>query len=156
MEHEGDRRLDPKRPEQLPPGSFVARLQVRHYEMDALEHVNNAVYLHYLEHASWEHSMSLGMTAQRYKELGGIFVMRRIEIDYLRPAVAEDWLEIVTWVGEMRGPRAIRGYQITRSGSQETLLRATGLWAWIDTATGRPRPIPPVIFETFGLPPKAR
>lgn len=148
--------MDLKPPELPPPGSFVARLQVRHYEMDALGHVNNAVYLHYLEHAGWEHSISLGMTASRYKELGGIFVMRRIEIDYLRPAVAEDWLEIATWVGEMRGPRAMRNYQIARAGAGDVLLRATGLWAWIDTATGRPRPIPPVIFEVFSLTPTAR
>src|SRR5690349_6863540 len=103
--------------------------------MDALGHVNNAVYLHYLEHAGWEHSLSVGMTLERYRQVGGIFVMRRIEIDYLRPAVAEEWLEIATWVPEMHGPRAVRKYHIRRAGTPDVILRATALWAWIDATS---------------------
>ena len=64
--------------------------------MDALGHVNNAVYQHYLEHAAIEHLEHLGFTLDRYRELGGVFVMRRIEIDYLRSAAAGDRLEIST------------------------------------------------------------
>ena len=141
--------------DQRPRDSFIARLRVRHYEMDALGHVNNAVYLHYLEDAGWQHSNHLGMTWERYNELGGIFVLRRMEIDYLRPAVAGDPLEIATWVHEMHGPRAVRKYQITHAETRQVLLRATGLWAWIDRATERPRRIPAAIFATFGSPPTA-
>jgi acyl-CoA thioester hydrolase len=54
--------------------------------MDALGHVNNAVYQHYLEQAAIEHSEHLGFNHQKYQELGGVFVMRRVELDYLRPA----------------------------------------------------------------------
>ena len=138
--------------DQPPRDCYIARLRVRHYEMDALGHVNNAVYLHYLEDAGWQHSNHLGMTWERYNELGGIFVLRRIEIDYLRPAVAGDPLEIATWVHEMHGPRAVRKYQITHAETRQVLLRATGLWAWIDRATERPRRIPAAIFAIFGSP----
>jgi acyl-CoA thioester hydrolase len=117
--------------------------------MDSLGHVNNAVYLHYFEHAAWEHSYSLGLTRERYAELGGIFVMRRLEIDYLRSAVAGDKLEIATWVHEMRGARAIRNYEIARAGGTELLARATSLWAWIEASSARPRPIPAAILAIF-------
>lgn len=133
-----------------PPNSFVARLKVRHYEMDALGHVNNAVYLHYLEDAGWQHSDHVGVTWERYNELGGIFVLRRMEIDYLRPAVAGDWLEIATWVPEMHGPRAVRRYQITHAETARVLLRATSLWAWIDRISERPRRIPAELLDIFG------
>ncbi len=43
---------------------------------------------------------------RQYRELGGVFVMRRVEIDYLRPSVAGDTLEVTTWLKEMRGSRA--------------------------------------------------
>lgn len=76
---------------------FTTYLRVRHYEMDALEHVNNAVYQHYLEQAAIEHSEHAGFTLQRYDELGGVFVLRRVTIDYLRPAVADDVLAVTTW-----------------------------------------------------------
>lgn len=45
---------------------FVTQLRVRHHEMDALGHVNNAVYQHYLEQAAVEHAESLGFTLARY------------------------------------------------------------------------------------------
>lgn len=135
-----------------PAHSYVARLRVRYYEMDALKHVNNAVYLHYLEHAAWEHSEHMGMTWERYAELGGIFVLRRMEIDYLRPAVAGDSVEIATWVQEMNGPRAMRRYQITHAESGRVLVRALGTWAWIDPDSGRPRLIPREVLEIFAAP----
>ena len=136
--------------DQPSPARFVTHLRVRHYEMDALGHVNHAVYLHYLEQAAWEHSEHLGITLARYTELGGIFVMRKIEIDFLRPAVAGDRLAVATWVHEMRGPRAIRKYEIAHADTQRVLVQATALWAWIERATGRPRPIPGSILHIFG------
>ncbi len=135
-----------------PSHSYVARLRVRYYEMDALKHVNNAIYLHYLEHAAWEHSEHLGMTWERYVALGGIFVLRRMEIDYLRPAVAGDSVEIATWVQEMHGPRAMRRYQIAHAETGQVLVRALGTWAWIDPESGRPRLIPAEVLEIFAAP----
>jgi acyl-CoA thioester hydrolase len=128
---------------------FTTHLRVRHYEMDALGHVNNANYQHYLEQAAVEHSESLGFNLQRYRELGGVFVMRRLEIEYLRPAVAGDTLELTTWLHQMRGPRAIRHYEIRRQGQPELLVTAAAVWVWIDINSMRPKAIPNAIMERF-------
>jgi acyl-CoA thioester hydrolase len=128
---------------------FTTQLRVRHYEMDALGHVNNAVYQSYLEQAAIEHSEQLGFTYQRYREIGGVFVLRRIEIDYRRPAVAGETLEVTTWLQEMRGPRAIRRYEIRRQVDGELLVTAEALWAWVELATMRPRPIPQQLLDAF-------
>jgi acyl-CoA thioester hydrolase len=129
---------------------FTTHLRVRHYEMDVLGHVNNAVYQHYLEQAAIEHSEQLGFTSARYQELGGTFVIRRVEIDYLRPASAGDILAITTWLQEMRGPRAIRRYEICKQGESDRLVTAEVLWVWVDGVTMRPRAIPELILKTFG------
>jgi acyl-CoA thioester hydrolase len=128
---------------------FTAQIRVRHYEMDALGHVNNAVYQHYLEHAAIEHLEHLGFTLDRYRELGGVFVMRRIEIDYLRAAAAGDRLDISTWIEQMRGPRAVRRYEIRSNGSDEIVLKAEALWVWVELVTMRPRAIPAEIIDVF-------
>ncbi|HEX6288479.1 MAG TPA: thioesterase family protein [Herpetosiphonaceae bacterium] len=128
---------------------FTTTLRVRHYEMDALGHVNNAVYLHYLEQAAIEHSEQLGFPMERYRQLGGVFILRKLEIDYRRPAAAGDTLTITTWVKEMRGPRAVRLYEIRRSGDDRALVTAEALWAWVDLATQRPRPIPQAVIDAF-------
>jgi len=128
---------------------FTTQIRVRHYEMDALGHVNNAVYQHYLEDAAIEHLEHLGFSLDRYRELGGVFVMRRIEIDYLRSAAAGDRLEISTWIEQMRGPRAVRRYEIRLAGSGEILLKAEALWVWVEVTTMRPRAIPKPIIDIF-------
>jgi acyl-CoA thioester hydrolase len=117
--------------------------------MDALGHVNNAVYQHYLEQAAIEHSEHLGFNHQKYQELGGVFVMRRVEIDYLRPAVAGDTLEVTTWLQQLRGPRAIRCYEIRKQGEDQLLVTAEVLWVWVDTQAMRPRAIPRQLLDAF-------
>ncbi|ALF52205.1 4-hydroxybenzoyl-CoA thioesterase [Nostoc piscinale CENA21] len=128
---------------------FKTLLRVRHYEMDTLGHVNNAVYQNYLEQAAIEHSEYLGVTLDVYRELGGVFVMRRVEIDYLRPAVAGDTLEVTTWLKEMRGTRAFRCYEIRKQHGDDLLVTAEALWVWVDAKTMRPRPIPHKISDKF-------
>ena len=136
---------------------FTTQLRVRYHEMDALGHVNNAVYQHYLEQAAVEHSEHLGFSHRFYEELGGVFVMRRIEIEYLRPAVAGDFLNVTTWLQEVRGPRAIRRYEIRKQGEEPLLVTAEALWVWVDTKAMRPRAIPQPIMDAFegAIAPKA-
>ncbi|MEA5623703.1 thioesterase family protein [Nostoc sp. UHCC 0251] len=128
---------------------FKTLLRVRHYEMDALGHVNNAVYQNYLEQAAIEHSEYLGLTLDVYRQVGGVFVMRRVEIDYLRPAVAGDTLEVTTWLKEMRGTRAFRCYEIRKQNQDNLLVTAEALWVWVDAQTMRPKPIPSVMLDKF-------
>jgi acyl-CoA thioester hydrolase len=128
---------------------FKTQLRVRYHEMDALGHVNNAVYQHYLEQAAVEHSEHLGFNQKRCEDLGGVFVMRRVEIDYLRPAVAGDSLEVTTWLQTMRGTRAIRRYEIRQQGDDQLLVTAEALWVWVDIKTMRPKAIPGLIIEAF-------
>jgi len=156
-----------------PPHGYAAYFRVRHHEMDALGHVNNAVYLNYLEQAGIEHSAALGYDGERLRELGGLFIARRHEIDYLRPAMAGDLLVVVTWIGEQKGAQAVRAYVLGRLDQQDggipadhflapgfalpttPLVRARTYWAWVGVADGRPRRLPAELREAFqraGLP----
>ena len=128
--------------------TFTTQLRVRHYEMDALGHVNNAVYQSYLEQAAIEHSEHLGLTLDIYRELGCVFVMRRLTIDYLRPAIAGDFLDITTWIQELRGSRAIRRYEICKP-DDVLVVTAEALWVWVEAASMRPKAIPKNILELF-------
>ena len=127
---------------------YESRLRVRTYEVDTLGHVNNAVYLHYLEQAATEHAEALGFDRARLTALGGLFVVRRHEIDYLGAALMGDELHIVTWPDLIKGPRAVRRYEIRHAVSGKLLVRASTVWAWIDQS-GRPRPVPRAIIDAF-------
>lgn len=129
---------------------FTTHVKVRHSEIDALGHVNNAIYQQYLEQAAMAHSEHLGFSLDRYRELGGVFVLRRIELEYLRPAAANDILTITTWIMELRGASAIRRYEIRKQGERQLVLAAEALWVWVDMVSMRPRAIPDVLLEAFG------
>jgi len=124
-------------------------LRVRQYEVDVLGHVNNVVYLHYLEQAAIEHADSLGFTRKRLEELGGTFVVRRHEVEYSGGAQAGDMLEVTTWVESFSGARAIRGYAVAHAGTGKRIVSAQTIWAWVDARTGLPRPLPPEILTAF-------
>ncbi|WP_446361485.1 acyl-CoA thioesterase [Coleofasciculus sp. G2-EDA-02] len=128
---------------------YTRQLRVRHYEIDVLGHVNNAVYQNYLEQAAVEHAQLLGYSLAQCRKLGGVFVMRRIEIDYLRPAIADDTLEITTWLQQMKGTRAIRRYEIHRLAQVQPLVIAEAIWVWVDLVTMRPQGIPKEILTGF-------
>jgi len=129
---------------------FTIFIKVQPQDIDVLGHVSNPVYQRYLEQAAIAHSEQVGFTTDRYLALGGVFVMRRIELEYLYPAIAGDTLEITTWNVEMRGACAIRRYEVRRAGERELLLTAEALWVWVDAKTMRPRPIPDILQETLG------
>ncbi|HMM43837.1 MAG TPA: acyl-CoA thioesterase [Thermomicrobiales bacterium] len=149
---------------------FAAYFRVRHYEADALGHVNNATWLHYLEHAAIEHSAALGYSIERFAALGGAFIVRRHEIEYLRPAAPGDTIQVLTWPVCFEGAKATRAYEVRLAApaaeasgvpvpadrfwpaAEEPpgllLVRARTLWVWTDRA-GRPRRIPPELCPVF-------
>lgn len=128
---------------------YTMRLRVRNYEVDMLGHVNNAVYLNYLEQAAIEHATALGFSQARLRALGGIWVVRRHEIDYLGAAVSDDELDVTTWPESVSGVRALRCYEIRNVKTEKRLIAARTLWVWIDLKTGRPHAHPREILEAF-------
>ena len=149
---------------------YVAHFRVRHHQLDPLGHVNNATYLNFLEQAAIDHAAAAGFGVERLRELGGVFIARRHEVDYLRPALAGDWLRVLTWAVDLHGARAVRAYQIRLldpeaaagpprdglvapdalpSGSGEVVVQARTEWAFVDAESGRPRRIPSEIRAGF-------
>jgi acyl-CoA thioester hydrolase len=146
---------------------FETDVRVRFHEVDFLGHVNNAAYLNYLEQAAIDHATFVGLDLERLQQFGGLFIARRHDITFLRPAFAGDVLRVVTWLSEPRGARVDRHYRIypepeptrpaglfgslvqARNLPEELLsVRATTEWVFVDDR-GRPRRIPAEIAAMF-------
>jgi acyl-CoA thioester hydrolase len=146
---------------------FEISMQARFHEADLLGHVNNAVYLHYMEQAAIEHATYLGLTIDASRAFGGVFVARRHEIEFLRAAFPGDVVRVQTWLLEPHGARVTRCYQIYRVGDAVTepftgrvpradpplspksvLVRGATEWVFM-SEDGRPRRIPEGILTLF-------
>ena len=128
---------------------FVLRFTVTADDIDELDHVSNVRIVHWMNRAAVEHSASLGFDVKRYRELGGVFVVRRHEIDYLASARKGDGLVAFTWPTVFQRSSAERRHEIRRVSDDRVMARGFNLWAYVDFTTGRPTRIPPVLLEAF-------
>lgn len=125
-------------------------------DIDMLGHASNIAYVRWVQDVALAHSASVGLDVGRYLELGGVFVVRRHEVDYLRPALRGENLELRTWIDGVFAAKCRRATEIVRVGGEglggaETIVaRATTTWGFIEVATGRPIRIPNDIRSAFG------
>jgi acyl-CoA thioester hydrolase len=128
---------------------FTRRFRVRHYELDSFGHVNNAVYVNYMQEAAIEASADAGFGPSWYRERNAGWVIRQLSIRYYLPASYRDELEVATWISEVRRVNSTREYLITRVGDQARIARARVNWVYVDMQTGRPLRIPESIALAF-------
>lgn len=115
------------------------RLTVRTYECDSYGHVNNANYLNYLEYARYELLRDAGFDYPAMIEAGyGIYVAR-VEIDYKKPALADDELVIKSWPAKKGAVSGIIAQEIWRG--DDLLAQAKVTWAFVDS-NGQPTKLP--------------
>jgi acyl-CoA thioester hydrolase len=118
-------------------------------DLDGLGHVNNAVWVRFVVELADAHSTALGFGYKGTRELGGLWIVRRHEIDYHASAGEGETLVEQTWVSRMRGARSVRQARFTREAGGELLLASTTHWAYVDPATQRPRRIHPTLLAAF-------
>lgn len=130
---------------------FTLELSVDSSDIDELGHVNNAVYLRWLEQCAWRHSQTLGLGLDEYRHLDRAMVVLRHEIDYLAAAYQGDDIVVATWIVESdHRLRLTRHFQILRPADQLTLLRARSTFVCIELSSGKARRMPSVFVDVYG------
>jgi len=118
--------------------------------LDDNRHVNNVVYVQWMQDAAIQHSAVTGCTALT-QSLGATWVARTHRIEYLSPAFAGDSLTVLTWVADFRKVRSLRRYKFVREKDQVVLAQGETDWVFVDAMTGRPRGIPEAIRNSFRI-----
>jgi acyl-CoA thioester hydrolase len=122
----------------------VVAVDVVDADIDAYGHVNNAVYLQWLDRAAWSHSAALGLPIADCTRLRRGMAALRIEIDYVRAALPRERVEIATWiVASDRRLRVTRRFQLRHATDGGTLARATTQYVCLNLDTGRAARMPP-------------
>jgi acyl-CoA thioester hydrolase len=124
---------------------------VQEEDLDELGHVNNAVYLNYIETAAREHALREGFGLGDFKAHGVIPIVRSHHITYYKPALHGDTLLISTEIKKVSGPKAVRHNQVRHEQTKELLAEAITEWVWLDVESLRPKRVPKAIREAFGF-----
>lgn len=116
------------------PTKYELLTRVEASDIDQLGHVNNLVYLRWVQDVAIAHWRVLA-TAEEQAAVAWVVV--RHEIDYRRPAFAGEAVALRTWVGQATSATFERHTEIVRQDDGVLLARARTLWAPIDPASGR-------------------
>ncbi len=117
---------------------FTFPIEVRFRDLDALGHVNNAVYLTYVESARIAYW--LGVTGR--PELSGLdIILARTEIDYRSPVGYGERLSVGIRIASMRRSSFVMEFRIEEPGSGRLVAEGRKTLVAYDYAQKRARPL---------------
>jgi acyl-CoA thioester hydrolase len=136
-------------------------IDVQDADIDGLGHASNIAYVRWIQDVAIAHSNAVGLDFAAYQKIGGVFFVRRHEIDYLRPVLRGDRLEVRTWIDSAMAAKCKRATEIVRhlatgpqTADQSGIVVAQSMttWGYVEIASSRPVRIPEEIRIAFGMP----
>ena len=126
--------------------AFELTLTAGPEHIDELGHVNNAVWVQWVQQVAVAHWEAVAHPAHKASHY---WVVVRHEIDYLRAAHESDRITARTWVGDApQGARFDRFVEFTGPDGR-VCVRCKTQWAIIDKTLGRPIRVPPEVVAPF-------
>jgi len=125
-------------------GRHIMQIRVYYEDTDFSGIVYHANYLKFMERGRTNYLRLLGadqhaLFAEAESEAPGFaFVVRAMQLEFLRPARMDDLLDITTWPHEVKGASMTLSQKVARAG--EVLVEARVKVAFV--SDGRARPIP--------------
>ena len=126
---------------------FELPITVAPEDIDGLGHVNNVVYVRWMQDVATRHWETAAPAALRAEV---IWVVTRHEVDYKAPAFVGEALVARTWVGEPSGATWERFIEVRRVEGDRLLVAGRSVYAAIDPKSGRPRRVDSQLQEPFG------
>jgi acyl-CoA thioester hydrolase len=124
---------------------FSINVSVAPDDIDELGHVNNTVYLRWVQDVATAHWRAVATPADKDRY---IWVVTRHEIDYLRPTLPGETMTLTTWVGTPKGARFDR-HVLVSGADEKPRVRAMTMWALIEAASGRVVRVPAEVAAPF-------
>lgn len=115
-------------------------------DIDVMGHVNNVVYLRWVQEVAEAHWIYSATEELRAKYA---WIVLRHEIDYMSPAVLNDALIGTTWVEMPNGVRSIRHVEIFNQTTGKLSAKAKTTWCLLSASTMKPKRIEKDITDIF-------
>lgn len=136
--------------ERLADGVFRDEILVPPTAIDLNGHVNNVVYVQWMQDVAVRHFGSI-VRGEVLQAAEAAWVVRSHHIDYLTPSFTGDLLHAYTWVVNLSRVRSLRRYKFVRPSDQKIVIRGETDWVLVSTRTGRPCSIPEEVKKAFTL-----
>lgn len=118
---------------------FDLACSVQKQHIDVLGHVNNVVYVQWMQDVAAAHVEALGLGLQQYLQLQHAMVAVEHQVQYRKAALEGDELILRTWLNDLNALYSIRQYAFYRPADQSILFTGQTKWACVEINTGRPK-----------------
>jgi acyl-CoA thioester hydrolase len=125
---------------------FEIEIEISPVDIDQLGHVNNVVYLRWVQDAAVAHWVAVATEEER-RHLAWVVVKH--EIEYKRPAFEHDGIVARTWVGGVSRRAFERHSELLRRSDRKLLAQALTLWCPIDPETKKPVDVAPDVLKRW-------
>ena len=113
--------------------SYAISREVIDDDIDNLGHASNVAYVRWIQDIAVAHSEAVGLGYEGYARLGAVFVIRHNQIDYPRPLLRGDRVEVRTSIDSAMAAKCFRATEITRDGV--VVARFMTTWGFVDAST---------------------
>ena len=121
-------------------------ITVSENDLDDLNHVNNVIYIHWVQEIAKEHWKSL-VSNEIIKNY--YWVLLEHQIKYLNPALLNDKIMIKTYIEKTEGIRSNRIVEIYNRNNDKLLVKSKTIWCLINAKTNKPNRITDEIRKAF-------
>ena len=128
---------------------FEQVLEVQQADLDVLGHVNNVVYVQWMQNIALAHSTVLGLDLDAFIALKHAMVAGEHQMKYRKACVLGDQLILRTWLGELNALSSVRHYAFYRLSDGEVVFQAQTRWVCVEIATGRAKRLSPTFTQAY-------
>ncbi len=119
-------------------------------EIDLMGHVNNKVYLNWMEQIAIEHAVAVGLTLEVQKSQGKVLLAKQHIMNFHHPCLLGEVILLRSWIGERIGCcQRKRYYEFVRLADQKTVFSGETTWVCVDAQTHRPTKLPQSYIEAY-------
>lgn len=129
--------------------TYVKTIVIPSSAIDENGHVNNVVYVQWMQDIAVEHYASIGGIEAQGPD--STWVIRKHSVEYFLPAFAGEEIEVRTWVEDLRKVRSLRMYEFVRKSDGKVLVKGESDWVFMDSKTGKLKAIPVEVEKLFAL-----
>ncbi len=130
---------------------FTHNIKVGITAIDENKHVNNVVYVQWMQDVAILHSTEQGWSQEKYFATKAGWVAKSHYVQYKSPAFLNDEILIYTWVASMAQLSSLRKYKFIRKADSKILAEAETDWVFVNIETGRPMTISEPVKNSFQI-----
>lgn len=128
---------------------FDLKIKVKPEHIDVLGHVNNVVYVQWMQDVAAAHIETLGVGLQQYLEMKHAMVAVEHHVQYRKAAMLDDEIILRTWLYDINALYSFRQYAFFNAKDNNLLFTGNTKWACIEISTGRPKRMSPTFIQAY-------